>query len=491
MKRFLSLGSQMKTGTWCLVFFLALMACPAALAEEPVYARKGPVRTNFAWLPEIIQHVPLLQHERGQRWPMILWQAGPFEPQPVATYQALLARGLTQHIQLDTNHIPIAQALQAAGSPVIMMQGAGGPWPARLAGDPKEWAHQFVSGYEPATYARPCLAIFKGWTIAADNVRTILQRFKEAGVTVDAVWMDWEGDPMFAEDAYDQARHCSRCQATLPATALATPEGFDMYRTRLVVDLLATYLVAPVREVFPRSEVTNWAVTLSTPENPVTGWNDQQRPPTVPALFSATNPIAYGNTVYWRSWNKRWPVDREHVDQFYFHLLIRMVSVDRANVARWAPYLKCFPWVDRWCPDDEDPSIPIMSRERYREVLRHLWLRGVTGMQIFQPHRPGFEDICLSEVQDAVAIYDEMLADWELLDAGTPLSYAVPKPQDNGVVWSGMRLGARAVVRTFKQGGGQSHIKIEPWPGKTIQLEAAPVGQTYRLRLRNGHVVEE
>ena len=34
--------------------------------------------------------------------------------------------------------------------------------------------------------------------------------------------------------------------------------------------------------------------------------------------------------------------------------------------------------------------------ERYREVLRHLWLRGADGMHIFQPRRTGFEDIVLS-----------------------------------------------------------------------------------------------
>jgi hypothetical protein len=192
--------------------------------------------------------------------------------------------------------------------------------------------------------------------------------------------------------------------------------------------------------------------------------------------------VAYGNTVYFqRAWQKAWPLDREHVDQFYFHLLIRMVSDDQANAAKWAPQLNCFPWVDRWCPDVEDPTIPIMSRERYREVLRHLWLRGVDGMQIFQPRRPGFEDIVLSEVQDAVAVYDQMLTYRDLLDTGVPMCYDVPGPQFDGVVWSGLRTDERAVVRTFMSGGGNGSVDIEVWPGVPLTLPATPAGATYRI----------
>jgi len=106
-----------------LLFLLGLTIVGSLSGEEPLYAKKGPEQKDFAWLPAIIQHVSPLKHERGDRLPLILWELGPFTPQPAETYRALLARGLTQHIRLDTNHIAIAQALQAAGSTVIIMQG--------------------------------------------------------------------------------------------------------------------------------------------------------------------------------------------------------------------------------------------------------------------------------------------------------------------------------------------------------------------------------
>jgi hypothetical protein len=467
---------------WLGLLLGACLPWAGLLAEPPEYAVKVADAKPVKIIDEILAKVPPLTHERGQRWPMILWEAGPFEPQPVAHYQALLARGLTQHIQMDAKHLEVAKAIQEAGSPVIMMQGQGGPWPGQLAGPREAWAHQFEGDYKPKGYARPCLPLHAGWVIQADRIREMMRQYRDAGVTVDAVWMDWEGDPMYGHDAYEQATHCKRCKELLDPQVLATREAFSRYSKRLTNDLLGTYQAAPVTEIFPRCQTTNWLTTISTPERPLRSWGDNLMLPAMPSSFTATNPVAYGNTVFWKKvWQAEWPLDREHVDQLYFHLLIRMVSDDQANAAKWAPQLKCFPWVDRWCPDDEDPKIPIMSRERYREVLRHLWLRGVDGMQVFQPRRPGYEEIVLSEILDAVAVYDEMLAFRDLLDGGEPLTYDYPPVQSDAVVWSGLRLGDQAVIRAFKQGGGEAEVEIPAWPDRKITLTAPATGATYRL----------
>jgi hypothetical protein len=142
--------------------------------------------------------------------------------------------------------------------------------------------------------------------------------------------------------------------------------------------------------------------------------------------------------------------------------------------------------VIRWCPDVEDPKLPIMSRERYREVLRHIWLRGADGMQVFNATRRGHDELVLNEVADAVAVYDEMLAFREFLDNGEIMCTDVPPEQDDGVVWSGLRLADRAVVRVFKQGGGTAEVTVEPWPGAGITLPATDRGTTFVLVLADG-----
>ncbi len=89
--------------------------------------------------------------------------------------------------------------------------------------------------------------------------------------------------------------------------------------------------------------------------------------------------------------------------------------------------------------------------------------------------------MALPEVEDAVAAYDEMLAFRDFMDGGEVLSYGIPREEDDGVVWSGMRLADRAVVRVFKQGGGKARLTVRPWGQKEFELEADGEGQTYLL----------
>lgn len=66
--------------------------------------------------------------------------------------------------------------------------------------------------------------------------------------------------------------------------------------------------------------------------------------------------------------------------------------------------------------------------------------------------------------------------------------YAV---RNTGVVWSGLRLDDRAVVRVFKQGDGKADIQLEPWPGQTLTLPARPEGRTFILASKDGRPTVE
>ena len=70
---------------------------------------------------------------------------------------------------------------------------------------------------------------FDGWAAAGRKVRDVLRAFRDAGVRVDAVWMDWEGHPMGDLFSYEQASHCARCRATVPERAMANAEAFRQY----------------------------------------------------------------------------------------------------------------------------------------------------------------------------------------------------------------------------------------------------------------------
>jgi hypothetical protein len=478
----------------CLVVALAVAAVGAGpvSAEPPDLPRKTEGKRP-ALLDRLKTDVPPLKHPRGNRWPMILWECLSFDPQPPEAYKALLDRGLTQHIQMDEKMIPTARAIQQAGSPVIMMQGSGGAWPYDQAAS---WTHPFDDGYKPKVSkdgwysSKACPAVLEGWRVNADRVRQTLGKFKAAGVTVNAVWMDWEGEPSCSRDreGWENARHCKRCRQTIPAKVLADFPQWGPYCSRTHTGLLAAYLAAPARDVFPQCSVTNWMVVCSTPQRPVRGWSNRTVSPTVPYMLTATNPVAYGNDVFWKFWDKQWPLDRRGVDRFYTHLLVRQVSDDSANKLALASELGCVPWVARWCPDVGDANIPMISRPAYREALRHIWLRGADGLQVFNASRGGYEDIVFAEVADAVAVYDEMLGYARFLDEGAILCCDVPDVHAEGVLWSGLRLGDEAVVRAVNQGQAAATVRIEAWPGSAVEVQAPPEGATYLLK-RDGKSV--
>jgi len=400
---------------------------------------------------------------------------------------------LTQHLRLDKGNIEAARALQEAGAPVIFMQGGAGAWPYSLVPDSSAWAHQFDEGYHYEMAGRgalgawhgACPMMIQGWEIMANQSRDTLKAFRAAGVTVDAVWMDYEGDPYPWKHLFKQLEHCSRCREQLPPEVLADWPSFWGYYWRLYQQLYGAYLAAPVREVFPQCSVTNWHIVYSTQKNPLLYFVDNRvMPPSIAPLFTATNPVAYGNDKFWDSeWKDEYPLDRRHVDQFHMHNLLRQLSGDTANRLAYAPEVGSFPWVARWCPivRGEDADVPYLSREAYRECLRHMWLRGIDGMQIFNAWRKGYEEMALIELQDAVAVYDQMLAQGEFLEAGEVMNLEGLAVQDEGVLWSGLRLQERAVVRLFSQGENAARLDLEPWPRYRIELEAPTEGRTYLL----------
>lgn len=439
--------------------------------------------TGKDWLKIIRERIPPLTHERGKRWPMILISGAGFEPLSVEEIQMMLARGFTQHVELKPSGIAAARRLKEAGAPIILFDGGEGAWPYNLVKEKSQWAHQYPADLKVNARWRdlPSPALFSGWAVAADQLRATLKLFREEQIPVDAIWLDHENEPSMAD--YYATLLSPTSRALLPEQAMVNEESFRLYCRQLWVQLLSTYVAGPAREIFPHLSITNWVVTLSSVETPVLGWTDEPHPSMGPTLFTATNPIAYGiDTAFLALWKKEYPLDQEHVDQFYTHILLRQVSADSANRQKQAPYMASIPWVGRWVADFMDKKVPIMSRDRYREVLRHLWLRGIDGMQVFNPiHALDKIGMAIAEVEDAATIYNEMLAYREFLEKGVPINLNYPMIQAEGAIWSGLRYQDEAIVRVFWPGKIIGSLVIEPWPGRKVTVNNPVRGTTYRL----------
>jgi hypothetical protein len=451
-------------------------------AEAPLYPAPAPVPGGIDWYDTLLATLDPLEHDRGARWPLVLWHGVGFERLEPSRIEPLMARGIVQHLRLRQTDVDAARALAAAGAPVILMEGAGGAWPYDTV-DGKAWRLRFPPGVDvPERWRRlPDPTRVGGWRRAAALTRERLLRYREQGVDVDAVWLDYEG--ALLHDDYPALRE-STAAPRVPAGILYSERRYRDYRRRHWLHGLSRYLAAPVRRTYPDASVTNWVVMVSSADDPVRSWNDWRHPPSPPMFFTHSNPIAYGiDTYFLAAWPDGQIINRENVDRFYTHLLLRQVSVDARNRARHRPDMGAVVWVARWVPDHPQERVPVMSRAAYRETLRHIWLRGADAMQVFNPVREGFERYALWEVQDVQRVYDEMLAYREFLEHGEVMNYRVPDNRDAPLLWSGLRLGDRALVRLTNLGARQARVYLCLSVDTCVDLPVPRRGATHLIDL--------
>jgi len=503
---------------WILASAVVMLVCSSVLADEPAAEAKPEPKVRAWDIPEILKRVPPLKHDNTGRLPMIC--ITPFamndqdksyeeaKPLPPEVIRELKARGLTQRYPPREKYIPCMLALQKEGAGVVVVEdsafnGPGGSYPENEQPIPGT-LHILPEGYKGLRRPGqqpvfPCPLVLDGWKLKADSYREVFKKFKDAGIDVTGVWLDLEVEPYHMEAQWDEAKNCSRCRKHFPRGVLDDFNKYQGFIMRWRANVFGAYVVAPILEVYPGISVTNWAEVISSADIPAFGWTARgPRPPHGVGLYTAANPVVYGTTLYYRqSWRRdadpNWPLDVPHMDRLYTQLMLSQISTHEANARRMAPELLSIPWVDRFCADDKDPRIPILSRERYREILRHTWLRGADGMQIFNP--VWFEEdavrspIVVEEIEDAVAIYDEMLAYREFLDDGVTMDLTIPKATHDGPIWSGLKLKDRAVIRAFTMAAEPVTATITPFEGgPEVELVFPPKGATYLLTLKDGKI---
>ena len=416
----------------CCRFVVAIIVLVTATnlrSEMPLYPSKtdpdrGKLLRERPWIETIRLEVPELKHPVGDRLPMIMWHGVGYDELSEREITILRTRGLTQHLPFDVDSIPAAKKLQDAGLPVILMEGRTDSWPYSLSEDYEYWAHQFDLNYQPKWFADPdafewhgaCPSQTKGWEILAKQTRETMNQFRDAGVQVIGVWVDYEGDPYPWGHAFEQIKHCKRCRSQLPSEVLGDQAAWRNYSWRKYVDLYDKNFAKPIREVFPECLVTNWHVVFSTKENPIRYFvRDENLPVLKPMFFNAANPIAYGCDLTWHERTKFMVVDHsaDFVNDFYRKEILQQVKTDRANqLALGRTEVRSIPWVARFCKiDTQNRKTPIMIREAYRSTLVEFWREGITTMQVFNPMHAGYEEFALMELQDAVLALDEALAE--------------------------------------------------------------------------------
>lgn len=98
-------------------------------------------------------------------------------------------------------------------------------------------------------------------------------------------------------------------------------------------------------------------------------------------------PVAYADTFYlsndFMDYNPaNVPANQTTVDDAYWYNMLTQISTSQANDGVLG---ESVPWVSYYVPDNTSPTWVnwAMSTPAYKELLRHIWLRGASGMYVF------------------------------------------------------------------------------------------------------------
>lgn len=204
-------------------------------------------------------------------------------------------------------------------------------------------------------------------------------------------------------------------------------------------------------------------------------------------------PVQYANNRYLRKYlgGEGQPLANQiNADDVYWYLMLRSFSSSAANAGAGD---RSVPWVTQYMREDLTGNFDYpMSPDLYRELLRHLWLRGAMGMYVFNPYRPSVAasnvymtaQYSIEQLEYVRAVLDEMLCFRDFLERGEPMNFGYRPMFDHGPVWSGLARDGEAVVRIVgpnsDQGSSVAEIGV-PNGATFYDLAAPPGGATYLL----------
>lgn len=291
--------------------------------------------------------------------------------------------------------------------------------------------------------------------------RALLDPYKEAGLTIDFAYLDWEIDgPIEWNAAWRHSKRCRVCREHVPE--IDDFYAFQATLREIRAELQREVCVETMQEYYPDVLVGNYSVY---PQSGVRYWYDyyEELPPDAPFFrdqqakyrpwyhefgpsgYTFANPVVYTWYATW-SWYPRWDND----DYRWFYNLLKVGANAGAHTPQEIPLITWLHW-HTTAPPEDAPEVPQMSEWAYQELIWHLYLRGTDGLMMWCR-----QEETTKEVRLITEVMDGMLAHREFIGAGKPVMLSVPARP--GTVVSGLRLDDRLLVRRTDFGDNQEAI---------------------------------
>ncbi|MGD9496176.1 MAG: hypothetical protein AB7Y46_07685 [Armatimonadota bacterium] len=279
--------------------------------------------------------------------------------------------------------------------------------------------------------------------------RSFLAPYKDAGITIDFLYLDWEIDgPIEWNDAWEHSKRCTVCRAHIPF--IDNFLGFQRALRAVRSELQRECCVQVVQEYFPDALIGNYSVY---PHGGIRYWYDyyeklpadapfiadqlaRYRPwehEFVPSGYTFANPVVYTWYDTW-SWYPAWAND----DYRWFYNLLLVGTNAGRHTPQQVPLITWVHW-HTTAPPADAPPVPQMSERAYQELLWHLFLRGTDGLMMWCTAEETTKEVSLM-----VEVLDGVLGHREFLGA-EPVLFDVPT--EPGSVVSALRSDDRLLVR--------------------------------------------
>ena len=332
--------------------------------------------------------------------------------------------------------------------------------------------------------------------VIKERVEKFLRGYRDAGIEIDFIFADWEIDgPIEWNDSWATHQQCVVCQSKIRniddfRSFQSTLRGI---RSRIQREAFGDNVTA----YFPNSLVGNYG---TYPHNGQRYWYDYFEKEPGDGV-----PVELDQRAKYREWVHEFddtgytfsmPVvytwyptfqwyEFADVDYRWFYNMLKVGSNAGQHTPANVPSIPFVHWHTTAPPKNVDPAVKQFSREKYRELLWHLLLRGHDTFFLWCMSNELEEEIKLVH-----SVYAESLEHNGFIQRGTPVSFDVPSAP--GSVISGLQLGQRALVRrTDFADASPQPIQLALEQGRTVEVPAQPGMQVVAVqepRIRSGFI---
>jgi len=305
-----------------------------------------------------------------------------------------------------------------------------------------------------------------------ERVEKFLRAYKQARIKIDFLFADWEIDgPIEWNDAWATCKRCERCRQRI--ANIDDFRSFQVTLREIRSDIQRVAFGDNVRAYFPEALVGNYGVY---PHGGHRYWYDyfERETPNTPARldqraryrewaheFEGTGYTFAMPVVYTWYPTFQW-YDFDVPDYRWFYNMLLVGSNVGQHTPAATPIIPFVHWTTTAPPENPDPKVLQFSKNKYRELLWHLLLRGHDTFFLWCT-----ADELHNEIRLVHEVYAEAMAYRGFLDRGTPVSFAVPRQP--GSVVSGLRLNDRVLVRRTEFGKGDiTPLSLKLADGGTI-----------------------